>query len=459
MNAWAYALLFANFVSVAHLGFYIVGANIYDAMAQVKRYKNRKHTSAKTNDPVDRVSVIVPAHNEAMGITSTLQSVHASTYPHMEIVVVDDGSRDGTSNVVRRYAAETPLEVVGGYNARQPRTGEIQRRYMRVPLRRAPLYVVQQSNKGKAAAMNNAIENIAGGDLIMCLDADSQLGRESVARAVSHLQHPEVIGVAANVRVEGKNNWLGLLQRFEHMIGYRSKKFYTLTNSEFVVGGVASTYRKSALQKVGYYDTDTMTEDIGLSMKLIATLGNVKQRVVYAADVVASTEGVQTFGALMKQRYRWKLGSLQNLYKYRGMVLSSNRNKYSRALVYYRLPMAIISEVLLLAGPLMLLYLLALSIQRQSPSIFIGAYITMTVYIFITLWPDEHLTLREKLQMSLQGFVMYILFFAMDVVQVVAAVRCLRNFRQVLLREATASTWVSPARRAAGNWESQVATA
>src|SRR5579884_1576561 len=150
----------------------------------------------------------------------------------------------------------------------------------------------------------------------MCLDADSILHPSAIERAVSYFSDPKIIGVAANVRVIGNRTTLGKLQQFEHMIGYRSKKFYSLSNCEFIVGGVASTYRKSVLKKVKFYDDDTLTEDIGLSLKLIAKEGNRRRRVTYAADVVALTEGVSSFNDLLKQRYRWKMGNLQNLYKF-----------------------------------------------------------------------------------------------------------------------------------------------
>src|SRR5206468_1640829 len=140
--------------------------------------------------------------------------------------------------------------------------------------------------------------------LTMTLDADSALDKYAIANAVEYFRDKRVVGVAANVKIMQQHSVLGMLQKFEHMIGYRSKKFYTLTNSEFILGGVASTYRYETLKRVGFYDTDTATEDIGLSLKIVSE-GNKKQRIVYAANVVASTEGVQSYKALFRQRYRW----------------------------------------------------------------------------------------------------------------------------------------------------------
>jgi biofilm PGA synthesis N-glycosyltransferase PgaC len=294
--------------------------------------------------------------------------------------------------------------------------------------------------------MNNAIANHVRGELMMCLDADSLIDTRAIENAVRHFDDPTIMGMAANVRVMGGNNWLALLQRFEHMIGYRSKKFYTLSKSEFIIGGVASTYRTDLVKKVGMYDTDTQTEDIGLSMKLVAQEGNRSKRIMYAADVVAMTEGVQTYRALLKQRYRWKLGCLQNLFKYRNLLFSGQDGKYTRRLTVYRLPMAVLSEVLLLLNPLMLAFIVYLSISHHTLSIVLGAYITVTLYTLWTVWPDENLTVKQKAKMSFYGLFMYALFYAMDLVQLAAIYRCVRNYKTVTFKTATKSTWTSPER-------------
>jgi cellulose synthase/poly-beta-1,6-N-acetylglucosamine synthase-like glycosyltransferase len=279
----------------------------------------------------------------------------------------------------------------------------------------------------------------------MTLDADSIIDAHAVRRAVAYFEDPNVAGVAANVRVLYRQSVLGLLQQFEHLIGYRSKKFYSLTSSEIIVGGVASTYRKSILQEVGFYDTDTQTEDIGLSMK-IAALGNTEHKLVYAVDVLAYTQGVHTLRALMKQRYRWKLGNLQNLIKYSHSFRTTN-NKHSRMLTFYRVPMAYLGEVLLLMEPLLLGYVLYLSVLLRSPLMFVGSYMVISAYILLTVWTDEHYTAREKWHMTSYAPVMYFFFYIMDLVQFVAIVKCILHPKQMLLKAKTDGRWVSPERQ------------
>ena len=441
-SVFIYALMFGNLLSLLHLGLYMVGANVYD----IREFKKKRALRKLEQKQRPLVSVIVPAHNESVGIRRTLDSIRRSTYKNIEIIVVNDGSVDDTASIVERYVADQKGHITTSQMARSARSGRLYRRYIREQVGVTNIVLVNQENKGKGAAMNNAIANHARGELMMCLDADSLLDPYAIENAVRHFDDPAVMGIAANVRVMGGNNWLTLLQRFEHMIGYRSKKFYTLSTSEFIIGGVASTYRTALVKAVGMYDTDTQTEDIGLSMKLIAHEGNRNHRIEYAADVVAMTEGVQTYRALIKQRYRWKLGCLQNLFKYRGLFLSDNDSKYTRRLTVYRLPMAILSELMLLVGPVMLGFVVYLSISHHTFSIILGAYVTLTIYTLWTIWPDEHFTLRQKIKMSLQSFVMYALFYAMDLVQLAAIYRCVRNYKTVTFQAATQSTWTSPAR-------------
>lgn len=408
-----YFILVTGLINLVHFCAYITGANIYD-IQQIRKDSSRSKQSRRRNTPL--VSVLVPAHNEELTIVRTLESIRKNTQRKLEIIVIDDASTDATYKVVKQYIAQHPSRSI---------------RIIR-----------KRKNAGKGEAFNTALRRYARGELIMTLDADSIIDRHAIARAVRHFDDPRVVGLAANVRILDDESVLGLVQKFEHMIGYRSKKFYSITNSEFIIGGVASTYRRSSISKVGFYDTDTVTEDIGLSLKIVSK-GNKEQRIVYAADVAAMTEGVGSFTDLLKQRYRWKMGSVQNLIKYRGLFANSS-DKYSRMLTWYRIPSAFLGEVLLILEPLSLLYILALSVRLENPVLFVASYMTISVYILWSVWPDEHMKRSEKIRMTMYVPVMYFLLFIMNVVQIVAAVRCIRHANLAVNR--AGGVWVSPKR-------------
>jgi biofilm PGA synthesis N-glycosyltransferase PgaC len=410
-----YLFVTISVIDIAHLGLYLVGANYYDIW-QYRRAAYAKKRSHHKIRPL--VSVLIPAHNEELGIIRCLDSVRKNTYRKLEVIVIDDASTDSTKRLVRDYIDQHP-------------TRNIRLMYKR-------------RNGGKAGALNHALRRGASGDLIMTLDADSVLHRNSISNAVAYFEDTKIVGVAANVRILDSLSILGLLQKFEHMVGYRSKKFFSVINGEYIVGGVASTYRSEILKKVRFYDDDTATEDIGLSLKVVSQ-GNRENRVIYASDVLAMTEPVQTFKALVKQRYRWKLGSMQNLIKHRGLI--ANRNKiYSRWLTLYRLPMALFGELMLLLEPLAIGYVIYVCYLLLNPSMLIGAYMTITLYLLLNILPDEHMNMAKKLQMSLYTPVMYFVFYLMNFVQLAAIFRCIFNFRQTLNLRQGSGTWISPKR-------------
>jgi len=123
-----------------------------------------------------------------------------------------------------------------------------------------------------------------------------------------------------------------------------------------------------------------------------------------------------------------------------------NRQQHTWRLTWYRLPMAILSELVLLVTPLMWGYVFYLSFTTHNLQLIMGAYLTITAYTFINLWFDEHIKGWHRLRLSIYVPIMYMIFYLMDIVQFVAAVRCLVRTHQLVRGHATASTWVSPAR-------------
>lgn len=416
-----YLFAAASTLYILHFGFYLAGANLYDVW-QLRRHFTRQLRAARghTQPTEPLVTVLIPAHNEEKVIVRCLKSLLASTYASLQIIVVDDASKDDTAKLVRTFKREHNLT-------------DMQLRLVR-----------KRDNIGKGACLNYALRHHAQGEFAMTLDADSILAPDAIRNALSYFHNPRVVGVAAHVHILHEPTVLGVLQRFEHMIGYRSKKVYSLFNCEFVIGGVASTYRMSTLRDVDFYDTDTLTEDIGLSIKII-NKGNRKNRIVYAADVVAATEGVESFRSLLRQRYRWKYGSLQNLIKYRRLI-GNRSSRYTPMLTFYRMPVALISELLLLLAPFIWFYVLYMTFVQYNLGLIIGAYLTITVYVLITLWSAERLYLRDRLRLSAYAPIAYFVFYIMDLIQFIAICKCLARIHYLILRKEAQSRWSSPER-------------
>jgi hypothetical protein len=109
--------------------------------------------------------------------------------------------------------------------------------------------------------------------------------------------------------------------------------------------------------------------------------------------------------------------------------------------------MAYLSELMLLLEPFLLSYVVYLSFALQSPMLFVGSYMAITAYVLSTIWPDEHLTLKEKIHLSRYAPTMYFIFYIMDLIQLIAIFRCLANPKKLLLKVETDGRWVSPERQ------------
>jgi biofilm PGA synthesis N-glycosyltransferase PgaC len=416
----AYVFATVSALYILHFGFYLIGANIYDvwqARRQHEQYFKAATGQTHTYNPL--VTIAISAHNEELVIVRCLESIRRSHYKHLQVLLVDDSSQDKTYQLAQEYAKRYP-----GF----------------------PLQVLQRKERGgKGSALNYALKGFGQGELVMTLDADSVLHTDAIANAVSYFTDTTIVGVAANVKILDDFTVLGVLQRLEHLVGYRSKKVYSITNCEFVVGGVASTYRMDVIRSYGFYDTDSITEDIGLSMKVVSH-GNRVNRIVYASDVVASTEGVTTFHGLLRQRYRWKYGSLQNLIKYRRLILEHDTKTYTPWLLFYRLPMAIASEFALLFAPVIWVYVLYWTLAAGSLHLMIGAYVIITLYTIMTIWFGEHMSSRDRLHLTMYAFTAYFIFYIMDAIQLISMLRCLRRGYRLLQQKNDGAVWVSPKR-------------
>jgi cellulose synthase/poly-beta-1,6-N-acetylglucosamine synthase-like glycosyltransferase/spore germination protein YaaH/peptidoglycan/xylan/chitin deacetylase (PgdA/CDA1 family) len=233
------------------------------------------------------VSVVIPAHNEEKVIRRTLDSVMNSDYPELEIIVVDDGSSDGTAAVVARY----PDHVVR---------------------------LIQQAQSGKAAALTNGFE-AARGEIVVSVDADTIFTPATISELAAPFNDPRVGAVCGNPKVGNRVNLLTRMQSLEYQLSINlDRRGYALINCIPVVPGAVGAWRRSAIQVVGGFPGETLTEDMDATI----CVSRAGYRVVYAAKAVAFTEAPHTIRGLHGQRKRWSFGTLQVLWKHRRSLIS-----------------------------------------------------------------------------------------------------------------------------------------
>ncbi len=234
------------------------------------------------------VTMILPAHNEGPVIESSIHGAMNMDYPAFEVMVVDDGSTDDT------YERACKLRQMYG----------------------SRLTVITQPNGGKSTALNNGISR-ARGELVLCTDADSKLEPQTLREAVKHFADPEVAAVAGNVKIANRLNMLTRLQALEYIEGLNLiRSAQALTRRITVIPGPIGVFRKSVLEEMGGYLSDTFAEDCDLTLRMMIA----GKRIKYEANAIAWTEAPEKVEALFKQRYRWGRGILQALMKHRAQL-------------------------------------------------------------------------------------------------------------------------------------------
>ena len=402
----------------------LIGSSVYDMVAAAEAVKPSTISKTRRNRYRPTVSIIIPAYNEERTIVRCLEGLKKVRYPKkkLEIIVSDDCSKDATKRITRSYIKAHPerkIRLVAGV-----------------------------TNGGRGEAINRGVAK-ASGEIVVAFDADCIFAPDAIRKLVAHFANPKTSAVAANVRIIDDGTVLGMIQRLEYLVSFRTKKFNTVTNSEFIIGGAGASYRASRLAEAGGFDSRMKTEDIELSMRMTRLFGK-NGGLMYASDYLVYTDPVPTYRALFKQRFRWKFGSLQALFHNRKLLLSTNRNQ-NILTSWVRLPHSLWSELMLLLEPVLFSIFIYIAIAGKNPWLFIGAASAYSVVTWLAIWSDEHLRFVTKLHLSFMAPFMYMASFVMSLVQIVAAMRSLINIRSIVGLKSVSGAYVTTERAAASN--------
>jgi cellulose synthase/poly-beta-1,6-N-acetylglucosamine synthase-like glycosyltransferase/peptidoglycan/xylan/chitin deacetylase (PgdA/CDA1 family)/spore germination protein YaaH len=235
-------------------------------------------------------SVLLAAYNEERVIASTIRHLLESNYPAaLEIVVIDDGSKDRTTDVVEAIAVYEPI-----------------------------VRLIRQPNGGKAAALDHALR-LASHDTIVMIDADTMVAPDGIQKLVDHLADPKVGAVSGYIRVGNTKHWLGKFQDLEYTAAFEiDRRAQDFLGCITVAPGALSAFRRKALAEAGPITNDTLAEDTDLTLQL----HRLGWKVVFAPDAFADTEAPESIKALVSQRFRWAFGTLQCLWKHGDMTFN-----------------------------------------------------------------------------------------------------------------------------------------
>lgn len=305
----------------------------------------RKHSQAEDtesawqlmlSDVAMPISLLVPAYNEEATIVGNVQSLLSLRYPDIEIIVINDGSKDRTLQTLidafhlkptaRAYELSVNCQPIRGLYA-SPNYGRL-------------LVVDKENGKGKADASNAGI-NVSRHPLFCVIDADSLLEIEALLNSVRpFMEDPQnMIAVGGTIRVLNgctvKNGQVidaglpkGFLPLVQYMEYIRAFLMCRLAWSRWgmlsIISGAFGIFRRDMTVEVGGFETKTVGEDYELVTKMHRLMRQRKQHYTmrYVPEPVCWTEAPETLKILGNQRKRWQRGALEVFFKHRDMLLN-----------------------------------------------------------------------------------------------------------------------------------------
>lgn len=324
-------------ISIAIFAFFLLycvatGTLLVMSLREISWYARGQAGPVVRNRPIPlahrpSVSLVTPAYNEEMLIVQSAKAFLASDYAPLEVVVVDDGSKDETFARLEQAFDLVPLPLRGRTALKTASIGSVN-----ISRTEPRLRVVHKDNGGRSDAINAGI-SVARGELVVIVDADSLLEPDAITHSVRPFEvHPDTcmavgggIRVANGSRIVGgrvvtpavsSRRGVGATQVLEYLRGFFATRIaWSEMNGLLIISGAFGVFRRDLLIALGGLSKATLGEDMELTMRIHHLLRPRwrEARVEFVADAVCWTEAPATMGGLRKQRVRWHTGLLDNL--------------------------------------------------------------------------------------------------------------------------------------------------
>jgi cellulose synthase/poly-beta-1,6-N-acetylglucosamine synthase-like glycosyltransferase len=278
------------------------------------------------------VSLIMPAYNEQVTFAAAIHSVLQLHYPEFEVIVVNDGSSDGTLDALIREFSLKPFPEA---YRRRIETQQIRGVYRSTNY--PHLRVIDKDNGGKADASNAGL-NAARYPLVCVVDVDSILERTSLRQVVlPFLTEPNTIAAGGCVRISNScvvrdgflkrvrlpRKFLPLAQVVEYMRAFLFGRLgWAPMNAVPIISGAFGVFRREVVVSVGGFRHDSLGEDMELVLRLHRHYRDTEQpyRIAFQIKPVCWTEAPETLRSLRNQRIRWQRGLGESLVANRGLL-------------------------------------------------------------------------------------------------------------------------------------------
>jgi cellulose synthase/poly-beta-1,6-N-acetylglucosamine synthase-like glycosyltransferase len=414
------ALVYFGVLSLAYLTFTLVAWNRLAA-----------HRRARTYAPLDEiftspftppVSVVLPAFNEETGIVSSVTSLLDLRYPRHEVIVVNDGSADGTLGRLQEAFDLVPVR-----EALRTRIATTPIRAAYVSRRRPNLWVVDKENGGKSDALNAGI-NAAAHPFVCCVDADSILEEDSLLIAVKpFVDDPElVVATGGIVRIANgsviESGRLvdyrlprSSLARFQVVEYFRAfligRLAFDSINGVLIISGAFGLFKRNVVEAVGGYSRDTVGEDVELVVRLHRYLREREEeyRIRFVPDPVCWTEVPEELRMLARQRRRWQRGLGETLWRHRRLIGNPRAGALGMVTMPYLLVFEFLGSIIELLGiPVVLAAWLLGALSLEFFLAFLAISVLLSVLLSIAaILLEEYAVRRHERPSDIARLVLY----------------------------------------------------
>ncbi|MEG0371483.1 MAG: glycosyltransferase family 2 protein, partial [Clostridium sp.] len=281
------------------------------------------------------ISILVPAFNEEITIIESIESLLHLKYPEYEIVIINDGSTDGTSlKVIEKYKLKKVYRPIrklvnskGEKDIYEKKIGDV------------TITLINKENGGKADSLNMGI-NAGRYPLFLSLDADSILQEDTLGKmAEPFMEDDKTVAVGGNVKVSNsliiengkvvgkkpKTKLIVLFQTVEYFRSFLSTRVsFNRFNSNLIISGAIGLFNKHIAIQAGGYELDTVGEDMEIVIKLhtYCIKNNMEYKIGYVPDAVCLTQVPEKYSDLKKQRRRWHMGLAQSLWEHKYVFIN-----------------------------------------------------------------------------------------------------------------------------------------
>ena len=301
-----------------------MGSSVLYKDMKLKKLKDK--INKNINIPI---SILVPAHNEEVTVCDTVKSLLDLDYTNYEIIVIDDGSTDNTSNSIIEYFN---MKKVTKKIDNSLKTSKIIETYETYDYK-VNITLVKKENGGKADALNVGI-NVSNTPYFICMDADSFLQKDSLINIVRPVLEDDLtVAVGGMVRISNDlefedgyptscklpKNILACMQVLEYDRTFLGARImFDKFNGNLIISGAFGLFQKEMVIACGGYDRDTMGEDMELVVKLhtFCRTNLIPYKIKYASDAICWSQAPSNLKDLTKQRRRWYLGLFQSMTKH-----------------------------------------------------------------------------------------------------------------------------------------------